>query len=211
MSSTDPQPPHLQRRRPGWRPSRICRDESGATAIEFGFVALPFFMLLFAILELALVFWTTQVLETAVADASRQLYTGQFNTSYNSASDAAKTAGQPQPTRDGVFKDLVCAKIKALISCSGIKIDVQAYSTDSFPSGVPGPVQTTSTGAKQYDPNFGKTFPTPGPSQIMLVRAYAEFPMFTSFVGVDKVSVTPDGKKRLIFATAAFKTEPFQQ
>ncbi len=36
---------------------RYRRDSKGATAIEFAFVALPFFALLFAIIETALVFF----------------------------------------------------------------------------------------------------------------------------------------------------------
>jgi Flp pilus assembly protein TadG len=206
MQSQDPSP--LSQARAGWRALRIRRDESGATAVEFALLALPFFALLFAILEIALVFWTTQVLETAVADASRQLYTGQFSTTFASAQTAATSNGQPQPTQADTFKSLVCAKASALISCAKIKVDVQAYSTDSFPSGVPSPVQTTPTGLRQYDPAFGH-FASPAPSQIMLVRAYAEYPIFTSFLDAAKLSLTPDGRSRLIFATAAFKTEPF--
>jgi Flp pilus assembly protein TadG len=51
---------------------RIRRDESGATAIEFGLVALPFFALMFAILETALLFLASQTLETASRTTTRR-------------------------------------------------------------------------------------------------------------------------------------------
>ena len=60
---------------------RFRRDQRGVTAVEFGMVATPFFALLFAIIETALVFWTTQVLETAVTNASRRVYTCLLYTS----------------------------------------------------------------------------------------------------------------------------------
>src|SRR6185503_13859041 len=46
----------------------FARRQDGAAAVEFGFVALPFFALLFAILETALVFFAGQSLEAAVSE-----------------------------------------------------------------------------------------------------------------------------------------------
>ena len=48
---------------------RFTRKEDGATAIEFGMVAAPFFALLFAILETVFVFYAGQTLENAVGDS----------------------------------------------------------------------------------------------------------------------------------------------
>src|SRR6185437_3168694 len=50
---------------------RFARNQDASAAIEFGFVALPFLALLFAILETALVFFANQTLEAAVANAGR--------------------------------------------------------------------------------------------------------------------------------------------
>ena len=47
----------------------FARQQSGAVAVEFGLVALPFLGLTFAILETALVFFAGQTLETAVQDS----------------------------------------------------------------------------------------------------------------------------------------------
>ena len=56
---------------------RFARRKDGSVAIEFGMVAAPFFALLFAIMETAIVFFAGQALETAVADSARLIMTGQ--------------------------------------------------------------------------------------------------------------------------------------
>src|SRR5882672_2109471 len=88
---------------------RFTRQEDGATAVEFAMVAAPFLALVFAIIETAVVFFAGQTLETAVADSSRLIMTGQ-----------AQTAGFNQ----AAFKDAVCAKIFGLFNCqNGIYVD----------------------------------------------------------------------------------------
>ena len=53
------------------RGRRFARDERGVTAVEFGILGLPFFTIIFAILETTMVFLAGQVLDGAVEDASR--------------------------------------------------------------------------------------------------------------------------------------------
>ena len=93
---------------------RFVRKEDGSSAVEFALIAAPFMALIFAILETALVFFSGQALETAVADASRLILTGQ-----------AQTQGMSQTT----FKDAVCARIFGLFDCqSGVYVDVKKFS-----------------------------------------------------------------------------------
>ena len=49
---------------------RFRRAEKGATAVEFAMVAAPFFFLLFAMIEIAAVFFTSTVLENAVLESA---------------------------------------------------------------------------------------------------------------------------------------------
>ena len=51
----------------------LARDERGVTAIEFGVLALPFFTVIFAILQTAIMFLASQVLDSALEDASRKV------------------------------------------------------------------------------------------------------------------------------------------
>ena len=68
---------------------RFRRSQDGAAAVEFAFVAVPFFALLFAIFETALMFWTNQVLEESLSQVSRSLVTGQSRSIYTASTGAA--------------------------------------------------------------------------------------------------------------------------
>lgn len=77
----------------------LIRDRSGATALEFALVALPFFMLAIGIIVVAERLWAWQSLSTAAADVAR--CAGIANTSCasvatstaNTVTYATKTAG----------------------------------------------------------------------------------------------------------------------
>ena len=171
---------------------QFWQRQDGATAVEFGLIALPFFALLFAILETALGFWTTQALETAVANASRQIYTGQFQ------QDSAN-AGQSSAQLAERFRDAVCTDFKAVVDCkSMIKVDVRTF--DSFPNAsVPSPINNG-----QFD-SSGFGYQAPGPDKIVVVRAAMEYPVFVPLTQLSNLS----NGKRLIMASATFRTEPF--
>src|SRR5437763_9017509 len=94
---------------------RLARHQDGAAAVEFGLVAAPFLALLFAIMETAIVFFAGQALETAVADSSRLIMTGQ---------------AQSQSFDATAFKNAVCAKIYGLFDCqNGVYVDVQTFTS----------------------------------------------------------------------------------
>ncbi len=166
---------------------KLVRRDDGTTAIEFGIVVIPFFALLFAIIEIALVFYAGQVLETAVGDASRLIMTGQ-----------AQTGGFSQTQ----FKTEVCNRLHALFDCqSGIKIDVQKYASFgagnlSKPLDNQGNLDTSSFG---YNPGTV--------CDIVIVRVVYEWPTFVRHFGLDLADL-PNGK-RLLMSTAAFRNEPY--
>src|SRR6185436_17933676 len=90
-------------------------QQDGAAAVEFGLVAAPFLALVFAIMETAIIFFSGQALETAVADSSRLIMTGQ-----------AQTQGFSQSQ----FKNAVCAKIYGMFDCqNGVYVDVKTYTS----------------------------------------------------------------------------------
>ena len=182
-------------RRPGPRRLRLVRRfrtaDGGATAVEFGLVAVPFLALLFAIIETAMTFWATQVLETALATASRQLYTGTFQKQYTDAT-AARTA----------FKSAVCANVRGVFNCNAL-VDVDVRKVTSFSSANLAPPINS---AKQYDiSSYG--YVKPDRSEIAVVRASMQYPRFVSLPGPG--TALANGK-RLIVATNTFKTEPYE-
>ncbi|MDQ0472418.1 TadE/TadG family type IV pilus assembly protein [Labrys wisconsinensis] len=174
-------------------PKRFRRDQSGATAVEFGFVAMPFFALIFAIVEISLTFFTNQVLETAVQDAARQIMTGQSRS--NNSSTAANN------TQMANFKSLICAKINsAFIDCTKLQVDVETYTT--FAAANTG--EPIAGGKIAWTPGYQ----TGNPGDIVVVRAIYPMPTYTNFYGVGLANLS-DGT-RLLMATAVFRTEPFK-
>ena len=165
---------------------RFRRNHRGSAVVEFALVAPIFFGLLFAIIELALVFFASQVLETVTQDSARMIMTGQAqNASY----------GKPE------FKAYVCGKITVLFDCvGGISIDVQSY--PSF------------TAVTITDPiDGGKNFVAPnnynpgGPGDIVVVRLFYQWPLVVTGLGYNIANLS--GSKRLLTATAAFRNEPY--
>jgi Flp pilus assembly protein TadG len=165
---------------------RFRRNRGGSAAVEFALVAPMFFALLFAIIETALIFFASQVLETVTQDSARQIMTGQ-----------AQNAGLTQAQ----FKALVCSKITALFDCAnGISIDVQSY-TQFGSVNVASPIDSSKnfTNPNNYNPG--------GPGDIVVVRLFYQWPILVTKLGYDISNLA--GSKRLLTATAAFQNEPY--
>lgn len=159
---------------------RLRRDESGTAAIEFAIIAMPFFALMFAIIETAIVFFAGQALETATADAARLIMTGQV---------------QKQKLSQSQFRQEVCDNMRSILNCEALKIDVRTYTTFAGSSTRP-----KDDEAPQFSPGNG--------GDIVVVRVSYEWPLITSLVGLS-LADRPNGK-RLIASTAAFRNEPFE-
>jgi Flp pilus assembly protein TadG len=145
-----------------------------------------FFALLFAILEVGILFLAGQLLETVTLESARMVLTGQ-----------AQTAGYTSSQ----FSNYVCSKVPALFSCSGISIDVQSYS--SFAS-----INLSS----QID-NSGNFIGTNlsynpgGPGDVVVVRLFYQWPLIVTGLGWNPSNLS--GNKRLLVGTAVFKNEPY--
>lgn len=165
---------------------RFRRNRGGSAAVEFALVAPVFFALLFAIIETALVFFASQVLETVAEDSARAIMTGQ-----------AQSAGYTQVQ----FQTEVCNHIVALFDCkNGIHIDVQSY-----------PSFSTVNIASQIDSsgNFINNMKyCPGNAgDIVVVRLFYEWPLLITGLGYSLSNLADHN--RLLSATAAFRNEPF--
>jgi Flp pilus assembly protein TadG len=170
-------------------PTRLVRrfvgEENGATAVEFGLVALPFLALLFAILETALVFFAGQTLETAAAESSRLIMTGQAQVANYTKED---------------FKQQVCNKIYGLFNCSNIYVDVKQYSDFASVNNTP-PVKdgVFDTSKMDYVPG--------GPGCIEVVTLYYQWKIYVSLLGSGLANL--NGNNRLLVATSVFRNEPY--
>ena len=159
--------------------------------MEFALIVTPFLGMLFAIIQVALVFWSQQALETAVAEASRQLYIGAFQGS---------TAGQNSSTQRANFKEAVCQSIPALFDCRAL-VNVDVRVLPSFTAPPPGAPVTNGN----YDPSDYR-YEQPARNDIVLVRASMEYP---TYVRILNPSTGLKSGNTLIMATAAFRAEPF--
>lgn len=165
---------------------RFLHDQKGATAVEFGLVALPFLALLFAILETALVFFAGQTLETAAAEASRLIMTGQAQTASYSQQD---------------FKKAVCDRIYGLFDCTnGVYVDVKQYSSFSA-------VNNTAPVTNGNFDTTKMTYVPGGPGCIEVVTLYYQWPIYVSLLGNNLSNL--NGNYRLLVATSVFRNEPY--
>ena len=167
---------------------RFGRARQGATAVEFAFIAGPLLMLIFGVLELAMVFMVATTLEGATAAAARPLRTGAMQT----AGTANKAA----------FAKAVCDRMSWLgASCaSNLQVDVRTY--DDFTSLRDDPAMTGGN----FDP--AKTCWSPGgPTDIVLVRTYYSWTIFTPLLS--NALVNAPGNKRMVSAVEAFRNEPY--
>ena len=145
-------------------------------------VAAPFLALVFAIMETAIVFFSGQALETAVADSARLIMTGQ---------------AQTQGFNQAAFKNAVCSKIYGLFDCqNGVYVDVKTYTSFS---------NVNLTPPLDANGNFqnNQTYQPGGPGDIVVVRLFYQWPVYVALLQ------NMSGGKRLLVATSAFRNEPY--
>jgi Flp pilus assembly protein TadG len=165
---------------------RFRRNRRGSAAVEFAMVAPMFIALLFAILESAMVFFASQVLETVTQDSARMIMTGQ-----------EQTASQSQAQ----FKSVVCSKINALFDCAnGITVDVTSASQFGTIS-LTNPVDAS---CNYSPPNH---YLPGGPGDTVVVRVFYQWPIFVTGLGFNLSCGS--GSKLVLTATAAFQNEPY--
>ena len=175
----------MRRRRMSFVARRRARQ--GSAAVEFAIVALPFFFMMFSVLELALVFVLDSVMENATIETGRLVRTGQAD-----AQNFTATA----------FKTSLCSRMSIFSSGCAAKVTVDVRRIPQFTNpNVPDPL-----GGASFNPNAA-AYDGGDPGDIMLVRAWYQHTLLTPFLaqGLSKLN---DGKAYLT-ATTAFRNEPY--
>lgn len=167
------------------RTRALARDQQGVVAVEFAMVAFPFFAILFAIIEVCLVFFASQLLEKATQDTTRLILTGQ-------AQQSSMTEAQ--------FKQKVCNEVKMLLDCSKLYIDVKNYPSFAAVT-APNPISNGN-----LVNNFG--FQPGGPGDIVIARVLYPWQLFVPTMGLNLSNM--NNNVRLLTATAVFRTEPYR-
>ena len=162
---------------------RLARCKSGAAAVEFALVAMPFIGLLSALLQVPIVFFAQQTLQTATTEAARLIMTGQ-------AQSAKLTAAQ--------FQNQVCADAGSLFTCGNIYVNVQKFSSFSSVKML-NPVKdgVFDGSTMNYDPG--------SQGDIEIVQVFYQWPVYAAFgFNLSNLSSGND----LLVATAAIRNEP---
>jgi Flp pilus assembly protein TadG len=165
---------------------RFQGANGGATAVEFALVVLPFFMFLFAILDISMIFFASTTLENGIVSAARQIRTGQAQAMNMSADQ---------------FRTLVCNEISALLGCDArLGIDVRKYSGFGGVAFAPALDDSGNlTGNMKFDPG--------SPGDVVVVRAFYAWPVMMPMMG-DALSDMAGGR-RLLETSIAFRNEPY--
>ncbi len=166
------------------------RDDAAATAVEFALLALPFFLIVGGILQISVVFLSTQILESAVHDATRNVRTGQIQRS----SGTLET-----------FRAQICDRLFGLYpDCSRLHLRVVEITNFESASVV---VPTDAACTQDCDWTIPQIWlPGVGKSTV-LVQAFYRYPITLQF-GALGMSNMADGS-RLIGTATVFQNEPF--
>ncbi|KZK93875.1 TadE-like protein [Pseudovibrio sp. Ad46] len=173
-----------------WRYSFLS-DSRGVTAIEFAIIAPVLFAVVLAIFELGLSMLVEVILDNAVAEAARQIRTGQV---FIAAQD-----GEYNQTK---FKNVILDNGAGLLKAAEDRIFINVESFENF-NDIPGSEPLLEDGVIAMDQNWD-----PGrASDVVVVRVVCAWPLITSKM-IEFFGQTDDGS-RILVATEIFRNEPF--
>ena len=170
-----------------------CADKRGLAAVEFAMIAMPFFLMIFGTIELAVIFIMQAILDNAAAEASRQIRTGQLQTS-----------GATQAAMETTFKASLGNELFGLLDPDNVIYDVQTFT--NFASTGTGITYDTTTQAIDQT-GFGYNFG--GQNDIVVVRVFYEWDLIIPVLSEPLKNSNLSGNKTLLQATVTFRNEPF--
>ncbi|KQO60837.1 MULTISPECIES: TadE/TadG family type IV pilus assembly protein [unclassified Methylobacterium] len=178
--------------------SRSFRDfpgnRRGVTAVEFGIVGVPFFMLLGALIEGAMLMVAQISFDNALDRAARAVFTGTFQQGSNSSSPAIRLI--QEMCRGATLFDCSTDKIKIEVTATGSSNTLVTCSPYDNVS------QSIATG-------FGKKFECPNGDDIVTICAIAAIPRYFP---TSKLMLPPlPNNEQMIRSMVVFRAEPYAQ
>ena len=186
--------------------ARVLRRRDGAAAVEFAIVAAPFIFLLFAIVELGIIFVTNINLSNATLLLARQIRTGGI---IAPGSSATSSSGITLSLAD--FKQAICNKlpmVPAATCTTQLQVDIRTQA---------------SFGTASPNPSSGKTFNNASlcyysgsAGSIVEFHAYYLWPVATPILTAALVNATTyksgssstSGNFYVLQSAEAFRIEP---
>ena len=173
--------------------ARYRDDRDGATAVEFAILLVPFSAMLFAIIELGIVFFIQATMGHAMQEAARDVRTGQFQSSGGGAAD---------------FKSAVCNAMSGLGKCSRIRIDVVTSDTNRFEPNMLAETPKTNPADPDAPPSMpADDYSNTGPRAVVVVRI--QYYHKLTFPGEYTRLANAGGNVRILETVTAFRNEPF--
>lgn len=172
----------------GW--TRFGRARDGAAAIEFGLVAVPFFLLLVGLAEITVLGFAQTTLDFAVSESARRIRTGEVQANDETLTD---------------LRADICETITTFVgSTCQERLFFEVDRFDSF-------VEAANPAAiADIDFNQANMAFDPGnASDIVVVRAYYRWSIITPlFSGIFQNDGDGD---RMLISTMLFRNEPFPE
>ncbi|PAQ08538.1 MULTISPECIES: TadE/TadG family type IV pilus assembly protein [Mesorhizobium] len=174
--------------------TRFLGDRRGSTALEFAMLAVPFALLVFAILESCISFAGQEVMANIADDVARQLRTGQIR--------------QANVT-EATLKTMICSRLEIMVAkdCPGLLVDLREYPTFADAASARFKIQdgeivlTQGTSAKTFTVAPGLA------ESINMLRVFYKWPVMTDFMAKSMANLK-DGNT-LHFASVTWQNEPF--
>jgi len=164
---------------------RFGRQEDGVVAIEFGMLAIPFFLIFIALFEVSMMLLGERFLQEAVTSAGRAIRTGQATSDIELVD----------------FKNQYLCPRLIMLDCSKVLVEVKNF--DTFDS------------ISLDDPNFSDPnndppldFDIGGASTVTTVRVFYRWKFHTPFIG-RFFSNVGDNVTRVLSGGTVFRSEPY--
>lgn len=168
---------------------RFKRNQQGSAAVEFGILAIPFALVIFAVLESCVSFASQQVLANATDDIARKIRTGQ--------------SGWRNPT-ESQLKNEICARLDIMVgsSCqSRLTVDLRTFDTYAQAAAVKIKVTNKVLDTSGFKVQAG------GSGKRNMLRVFYRWPVMTDIMRL--AMANREDNTIMQIATATWKNEPY--
>lgn len=187
--------------------SLFFRSRDGAAAIEFAILAIPYFVIVFAIIETFVAFGAEQLVGNAVDTMSRKLRTGAITVNHSPSTDMDRTQ----------FRQAFCNEISILIQCSASEIstpnklwiDLRSFSSFQIMTATAPGIPLTATGDLN---TAAMTYAPGGANTTNMLRVYYKWSVITDLVRPYVTNIRPTGGTQAYYLIAqgnVFQTEDY--
>ncbi len=173
--------------------ARFLHRQGGSAAVEFALVSAPFIALTLALLQVGLIYFAQEALESAVEETARLVLTGQVQKAGMTQNQFAQ---QLCNNSQGIFRDV------GGVTCNGFMIDLQpATSFANVDVSKP-----TITYDASGNPNNTWQYNAGAPGDIMVMRVMYPWPVYLGPLALNFGNM--QNNKLLLMSTSVFRNEP---